>query len=294
MKTNAKNSRLAVIIGVVVVLAIFISNCFAVVRMNQYAVVTRFGKIVKVMEGGGLVMKLPMVDNVRFVPSDLRLYDIDPSDVITKDKKSMIADNYVLWHVTDATKYFQTLSASESVARDRVSVAVYNATKNTISSMTQEELIAARGEKLTSMITKEANSDLGAYGIEIIKSEIKSLDLPNDNKGAVYERMISERQNIAASYKAQGNAEAKKIRNETDKTVSVMKAEADKQAQITIADGEAQYMKIIQAAYDTQDKQDFYSFIRGLDALKQSMSGEKTVVLSADSELARLLAGAEE
>ena len=294
MKINVKGSRVTLFIILIAALVIILSNCFSVVRMNQYAVITRFGKIVNVTEGGGLVAKIPIIDHVRYVPSDVRLYDIDPSDVITKDKKSMIADNYVLWHVTDPTKYTQTLSASESIARDRVSVAVYNATKNTISSMTQEELIAARGEKLTSMITKESNSDLGAYGIEIIKSEIKSLDLPNDNKGAVYERMISERQNIAASYKAQGNAEAKKIRNETDKTVSVMKAEADKQAQITIAQGEAEYMKIIQAAYDTEDKQNFYSFIRGLDALKQSMTGEKkTVVLSADSEIAKLLAGAE-
>ena len=124
------------------------------------------------------------------------------------------------------------------------------------------------------------------------KAEIKSLDLPDDNKDAVYERMISERQNIAASYKAQGEARAQKIRNDTDRQVAVMKAEAEKQAAITIAEGEAEYMKKISEAYDTEDKESFYAYLRGLDALKESFKGGgKTIILSRDSELAKVLYG---
>ena len=131
------------------------------------------------------------------------------------------------------------------------------------------------------------------YGIEILAVETKSLDMPDDNKQAVYDRMISERQNIAASYTAQGESEAQKIRNETDKTVKVMVAEANKNAEITIAEGEAEYMKILQEAYNTSEKAEFYNYIRSLDALKASLKGDnKTIILDKDSELARILYGA--
>ncbi|MBQ1423306.1 MAG: protease modulator HflC, partial [Lachnospiraceae bacterium] len=219
-------------------------------------------------------------------------YDIPASDVITRDKKSMIADNYVLWRVTDPTKYIRTLDAVELRAEERIEAAVYNALKNVISSMSQDEVIEARGERLTVLITEEANSDITDYGIEIIQSEIKSLDLPDDNKESVYERMISERQNIAATYKAEGNAEAQKIRNQADRDVSVMKADARRQAAIIEGEGEAEYMKILEEAYNTADKADFYNYIRSLDALKSSMTGSnKTIILDKDSELAKILYG---
>jgi membrane protease subunit HflC len=204
----------------------------------------------------------------------------------------MIADDYVIWRVTDARKYYQTLGAQAPRAEERIEAAVYNATKNTISSMTQDEVIAARGANLTEIITKESNSDISDYGIEVLTAEIKALDLPDDNKTAVYERMISERNNIAAGYTAQGEAAAQKIKNETDKQVTVTKANAEKEAEVIIAEGEAEYMKILSDAYNDEDKADFYNYIRSLDALKASLSGgDKTLLLDKDSELARILYG---
>ena len=204
----------------------------------------------------------------------------------------MIADNYVMWRVTDPKKFVQTLSGSISGAQDRVSVATYNATKNIISSVSQDGIIEARGEKLTSMITKGANSDIGNYGIEITKAVIKVLDLPNDNKEAVYERMISERKNIAASYKAEGDANAQKIKNETDKEVSIKKAEANKEAEKLRAEGEAVYMQTLQDAYNTPEKAEFYNFTRSLDALETSLKkGDKTIILDKDSPLVQVLYG---
>ncbi|MBQ6733299.1 MAG: protease modulator HflC, partial [Lachnospiraceae bacterium] len=201
-------------------------------------------------------------------------------------------DDYVMWRITDPVKFMQTLNGSTTAAEDRVSVAVYNATKSIISSMTQEEIISARGSRLTQIITEESNSDIGQYGIIILTSQIKALDLPDDNKDAVYERMISERNNVAASYRAKGESDAQKIRNETDRTVSVMQAEAQKQADILIAEGEAEYMQTLQAAYNTEEKAEFYNFMRALDAMKASLAGgNKTILLDKNSELARLLYG---
>ena len=205
----------------------------------------------------------------------------------------MIADNYVTWKVIDPVKYIQTLNAIEARARERIEAAVYNAIKNVISSMTQDEVIEARGGKLSTKIAEDSNSDIGIYGLSIIQTEVKALDLPNDNKSAVYERMISERQNIAASYTAEGNSEAQKIRNRTDREVAIKIAGAKQSADVLIAEGETQYMKILQSAYDTPEKAEFYNFLRSLDALKKSFTGkgEKIIVLDKNSEIGKLIYG---
>ena len=283
--------KLLAVLLVVLAAGAFAGSVYTIPRM-QYAAVRQFGRIVDIRSEAGLHFKIPFIQSIQRISAATKLYDIPASDVITKDKKSMIADNYVLWRVTDPASYIRTLDASETRAEERIGAAVYNAVKNVISSMTQDEIIEARGDRLTQLITEEANSDIRTYGIEIIQSEVKSLDLPDDNKASVYERMISERQNIAATYKAEGDAEAQLIRNQTDKEVRVLKAEADKQAAILEAEGEAEYMRILQDAYNTQEKADFYNFQRSLDALKVSLAGDnKTIMLDKNSELARLLYG---
>ena len=283
----------SIIAGVVAAIIVLLApSSLYTVQKAQFAAVSQFGKIVKVVEDPGLKIKVPFIQNVQKVSAKTMLYDVPLSDVITKDKKSMIADCYVLWKVKDPAKYIRTLDAIPQRAMERIEAAVYNALKSVISSMTQDDIIAARGERLTGLLTDESNSDIGDYGIMVLTAEIKALDLPDDNKAAVYERMISERENIAASYTAAGEAEAKKIRNAADKEAAVLKAEAAKKAQVLLADGESQYMQILSEAYGTQDKAEFYAFLRGLDALKASLQGgNKTIILGKDSELARILYG---
>lgn len=277
------------LVGVIFVLTLPFS--FYVVGPNEYAALFEFGKIVSVTDTPGIKYKLPTVNTVRYISKKLHLYDIPRSGVITKDKKSMIADNYVTWRVVDPVKYIQTLNAVEARARERIEAAVYNAIKNVISSMTQDEVIEARGGKLSTKIAEDSNSDIGMYGIMIVQTEMKALDLPDDNKSAVYERMISERQNIAASYTAEGNSEAQKIRNRTDREAAVKAAEAEQKAAVLIAEGEAQYMKILQSAYDTPEKAEFYNFLRSLDALRDSMrgNGEKIIILDKNSSIGKIL-----
>ena len=281
-------------LGIILIIAVlFVAlNMLYNVNQKEYVVIKEFNKIVSITDTPGLHFKMPFIQNCQRISAAVHLYDIPSSDVITKDKKSMITDNYVLWKVTDPTKYLQTLNGLDARAEERVEAAVFNATKNVISSLSQDEVIAFRGEQLSALITEESNSDIGQYGITITSTQIKSLDLPNDNKEAVYQRMISERNNIAAGYTAQGQAQAQKIRNETDKQVTIKKADAEKQASILVAEGEAEYMKILAEAYNDPDKAAFYSYIRGLDALKVSLqNGEKTIMLDKDSELVRILYG---
>ncbi len=285
-----KKKIIAILFAVIVV--ILLAAAPFVVHQKEFVVVKQFGRIVRTVENPGLYLKIPFIQTTQRVSTATVLYDIPASDVITKDKKSMIADNYVLWKVTDPSKYIKTLNAVSERANERVEAAVYTSVKSVISSMTQDDIIASRGEKLTELITEPANTGVEGYGISIIESQIKILDLPEDNKESVYERMISERNNIAASYKAEGDAAAQKIRNETDKSVTVTLAEARKEAAVLEAEGEAEYMQILSDAYSDPEKADFYNYLRGLDSLKKSMIGkDKTLILDKDSELARILYG---
>lgn len=284
-----KNIKKYILAAAVVVLLLIGSSCFVVTQENEYSLIRQFGKIDHVVTEAGVTFKLPFIQTVDKLPNEILLYDLASSDVITSDKKTMITDSYILWHITDPLKFAQTLGSSVSNAESRLDTIVYNSTKNIISSMTQEQVISTRDDELSSQVLSYIGDSLVQYGMELLSFETKHLDLPSDNKSAVYERMISERDNIAATYTAEGNSEAQIIRNTTDKEVTVMLSEAEKQAEILIAEGEAEYMRILSDAYADASRTEFYTFVRSLDAIKLSMTGEnKTLILSPDSPIARI------
>ena len=286
-----KGKKIGILIGVSAVV-IAVGASVTVTQQNEYKLIRQFGKVDRVISSSGISFKIPFIESTQSLPKETLLYDLAASDVITKDKKTMISDSYVLWKISDPLKFAQTLNSSVENGESRINTAVYNATKNAISSMSQDQVITSRDGELSDMVMEAIGTNMDQYGIELLKFETKQLDLPDDNKEAVYERMISERDNIAATYKAEGNSEAKVIRNKTDKEVAIQISDAKKQAEILGAEGEQEYMKILAQAYGEEDRSGFYSFVRSLDALKTSMKGEdKTVILSADSPIAQIFEG---
>ena len=286
-----KGKKIGILIGVSAVVAA-VGASVTVTQQNEYKLIRQFGKVDRVISSSGISFKIPFIESTQSLPKETLLYDLAASDVITKDKKTMISDSYVLWKISDPLKFAQTLNSSVESGESRINTAVYNATKNAISSMSQDQVITSRDGELSDMVMEAIGTNMDQYGIELLKFETKQLDLPDDNKEAVYERMISERDNIAATYKAEGNSEAKVIRNKTDKEVAIQISDAKKQAEILEAEGEQEYMKILAQTYGEEDRSEFYSFVRSLDALKTSMKGEdKTVILSADSPIAQIFEG---
>ena len=286
-----KGKKIGILIGVSAVV-VAVGASVTVTQQNEYKLIRQFGKVDRVISSSGISFKIPFIESTQSLPKETLLYDLAASDVITKDKKTMISDSYVLWKISDPLKFAQTLNSSVESGESRINTAVYNATKNAISSMSQDQVITSRDGELSDMVMEAIGTNMDQYGIELLKFETKQLDLPDDNKEAVYERMISERDNIAATYKAEGNSEAKVIRNKTDKEVATQISDAKKQAEILEAEGEQEYMKILAQAYGEEDRSEFYSFVRSLDALKTSMKGEdKTVILSADSPIAQIFEG---
>ena len=286
----------SVIIGIIAVLLILVAaSSMYTVEENQSACVFRFSEIVDTATTSGLHFKIPFIDQVEYFTNATQLYDIPPSEVLTSDKKSMTVDCYILWSIADPQQFYRSLG-TVAKAEDRLDAITYNALKTAMSNLSQDDIIneedGAERNDIYEKIAAEVDKQAGAYGIRVEDVKIKRFDLPESNLNAVYARMISERNQMAEKFTAEGNLKASKTRNEVDRQVNILISNAELAAAQRIAEGEAEYMRILAAAYDTQAKKDFYQYILALEALKASLNGDnKTVILDADSELAKILMG---
>ena len=222
-------------------------------------------------------------------------YDIPPSEVLTSDKQNMTVDCYILWSISDPKLFYQTLG-STSVAEQRLDALTYNELKTVMGTLAQSDIInmedGAKRNEIYENISTDVDNLARTYGIQVEDVKIKQFDLPESNLNAVYNRMISERNQMAEKYTADGNYDASIIRNDVDKQVNIIVSNAKAEAAKLEAEGEAEYMRMLAEAYDTADKKEFYEFTIALDALKQSLTGdEKTIILDADSALAQILTG---
>jgi membrane protease subunit HflC len=218
--------------------------------------------------------------------------------VLTVDKKSMTVDSYILWRIDDPLKFFQSLTQI-TAAESRLYDITYNAFKTKMGVLDQDDIInmnpGSERNAIYDEIKSEVMSKTDVYGIKVVDVKLKRLDLPESNEQSVYERMISERKREADKYTAEGERDAAYIKAEVDKTVNISLSDAKAQAEQIRAEGEAEYMKLIAEAYDTEDKRDFYEFQLALETLKKSFNGkDKTIILGADNPIAKALTDAEE
>lgn len=287
-KSAKKISGIALMVLFLAGIIVFL-NSMVITYENEHSIVKQFNKIERVISSPGLTFKVPFVQVVDKLPKQIQFYDMSKSDVITRDKKAMVADNYVLWRVIDPTIYAQSLNSSQVIAEGRIDTTVYNAMKSVISSLDQSDVISGRDGELSEAIMNKIGSTMLQYGIELISVETKHLDLPSDNKTAVFDRMISERTKMAATYTAEGESEAQMKKNTTDKEIAISISNAQTKAAKIIAEGESEYMKILSDAYSDKNRSEFYTYIRSLEAAKASLKGgNKTLILSADSPIAQI------
>ena len=284
-------------VWIVLLLVLTLANSMYTVQENEYACTVRFSKIIDTTETAGLHFKVPFLDSVKYFSKAATLYDIPPSEVLTSDKQNMTVDCYVLWRIEDPLLFFQTLD-NTAKAEDRLNAITYTILKNTMSTMAQSDIInmndGAERNIIYEGIATDVDAEANKYGIEVVDVKIKRFDLPESNLNAVYNRMISERHQMAEKYTADGNYEASIIRNDVDKQVNILVSNATAEAAKLEAEGEAEYMRLLAEAYNSKDKQEFYEFILALDALKASLTGEeKTIILDQNSDLAQILMGAD-
>ena len=291
-----KLKKSGIFIIIILLIAFLGLNSIFAVRENEYACTVRFAKIIDTTGQSGLHFKIPFIDSVKYFPKATQLYDIPPSEVLTSDKQNMTVDCYILWSISDPKLFYQTLTTTAN-AEQRLDALTYNQLKTVMGTLAQSDIInmeeGAKRNNIYEKISNDVDALARTYGIHVEDVKIKQFDLPESNLNAVYNRMISERNQMAEKYTADGNYEASIIRNDVDKQVNIMVSDAEAEAAKLEAEGEAEYMRMLAEAYDNKDKQEFYEFTLALDALKDSLNGDqKTVILDGNSELAKILMGA--
>ena len=292
MKAKKMFGGTIALVIIIVALIVLFSSIY-IVAENEHACRVQFNKIVNVVSEAGLYFKIPFIETIRTFPKTIMVYDIPSSEVLTADQKNMTVDSYILWEIVDPLKFYQTWG-SLSEAEIRLNAATYNELKTAMGRLPQNAIInqndAASRNDIYETITKLVAEKTEIYGVNIIDVKVKRLDLPKANEEAVYTRMISDRNQIAEKYTADGQYEASLIRNNTDKEVNIIVSNANAEAAQIEAQGEAEYMRMLAEAYNTDDKKDFYEFQLALEALKASLRGDdKVVILGEDSRLGRLL-----
>jgi len=270
----------ALIIGGVIAIVIISSSMFTV-HMTQQAVVLELSKPKEIITEPGLYFKIPFIQKVRYFSKQLLDNDSNPTEVITKDKKNLLVDNFTMFRIVDPLKFLETVRGERS-ARARLDDIVYSELRVEIGTHDLHDVVTETRNAIMAKVTKEANVKAAEYGIEVVEVRIKRTDLPPEVANSIFNRMRTERERIAMEYRSEGKEEATKIRAETDKEKTILVAQAYKQEQIVRGEGDAQATKIYADAYSKDQK--FYTFMRSMEAYKKSLKTDTTLLMSEDSD----------
>ena len=272
---------------IIIIALLFLANLsLFIVDETKQAIVLQFGKPIRVITEPGLNFKLPFIQNVVFFEDRLLVYDAAPTEIITKDKKTLIVDNYARWKIIDPLKFLQTVRDLNG-AQARLDDIVYSELRVDLGLFNMSEIVSEKRESVMKRVTNISNEKANTYGIEIVDVRIKRVDLPPENEKYIFERMRAERERIAKQYRAEGQEESAKIIAETEREKTVILAEAYKTAQTLKGEGDAEAIRIYAESFK-QDP-DFYKFYRTLEAYKNSFKEKTTVLLSTDSEFLKYL-----
>lgn len=278
-----KGTLLIIIIVAILILA---NLSLFIIDETKQAIVLQFGKPIRAISEPGLNLKIPFIQNVVFFEDRLLVYDAAPTEIITKDKKTLIVDNYARWKIIDPLKFLQTVRDLNG-AQARLDDIVYSELRVDLGLFNMSEIVSEMRESIMERVTKISNEKANTYGIEIVDVRIKRVDLPPENEKYIFDRMKAERERIAKQYRAEGQEESAKIIAETEREKTVILAEAYKTAQTLKGEGEAESVKIYAESFN-QDPE-FYKFYRTLEAYRKTFKDKTTVLLSTDSDFLKYL-----
>ena len=268
-------------IVIFIVALIVLGNSLYRVWETEQVVITKFGKPVATITEPGLKFKVPFIYKTNFFEKRLLDYDSSPTEILTRDKKTLIVDNFAKWRIIKPLTFMQTVR-NEAGAQTRLDDIIYSELRAELGRNIFHDIISEKRMDIMRNVTAESNRKAQDYGIEVLDVQIKRADLPQENERAIYDRMTAERNRIASQYRSEGEEEALKIRAETDKEAAIIIAEAEKKAEEIKGDGDAQATAIYADAYN-RDKV-FYSFIRTLQAYEKTIDSTTTLIMSPNAE----------
>tara|TARA_B100002049_G_scaffold34865_1_gene22819 strand:+ start:67 stop:912 length:846 start_codon:yes stop_codon:yes gene_type:complete len=270
-------------IGILVLVALFALSTIIMVDETEQIVILQFGKPIRTIKEPGLNWKFPApFQTSNSFEKRLLEYDVPPEEILSKDKKSLIIDNYVRWRIIDPLLFLQTVRAVPT-AKTRLDDIVYSELRQELGTHDMVEIITETRELIMEKVTKASNEETSKYGIEVIDVRIRRVDLPRENEASIYARMEAERKRQANKFRSEGEEEAQKIRAATDRDKTVILAEAYKKSQLIRGEGEAKALDIYAASYSKDS--DFYEFTRTLETYEKVIDKKTTLVLPGDSKL---------
>jgi len=254
---------------------------------TRQVVILQFGEPIRIIKTPGLHFKLPAPLQVaQHFDNRLLEYDVSPEEILSKDKKSLIVDNYVRWRIVDPLLFLQTVRAVPT-AKTRLDDIVYSELRQELGNHDMVEIITETRELIMDKVTKASNEETSKYGIEVIDVRIRRVDLPRENEASIYARMEAERERQANKFRSEGEEEAQKIRAATDRDKTIILAEAYKKAQIIRGEGEAEALDIYASSFSKDPE--FYEFLRTLETYEKVIDKKTTLVLPGDSKLFKIL-----
>lgn len=282
MRTNL----LAIIVAAIVLL---VTSSLFIVQETERAVVLRFGKLTQDNVSPGLHVKLPFADRVRKFDARVLTLDALEESFFTAEKKRLIVDSYVKWRINDVAMYYKATGGVEDVAQSRLSSRVNDGLRNQFGRRTLREVVSGKRDEMLAEITSSINADVQKeLGITVVDVRVKRIDLPPEVSEPVYRRMKAEREKEARELRSKGLEAAEKIRATADKERIIIEATAYKEAEVLRGEGDASAAAIYSAAYGKN--QEFYGFMRSLNAYKQSFGNNGDILLlSPDSDFFRYL-----
>jgi len=279
--------RKGTILIIIIVVLLFLTNLtLFVVDETKQAIVLQFGKPVRAIKEPGLNWKLPFIQNVVYFEDRLLSYDTAPTEIITKDKKTLIVDNYARWKIKDPLLFLQTVRDLIG-AQARLDDIIYSELRVDLGLYEMSEIVSEKRDFIMKKVTEISDEKANTYGIEIVDVRIKRVDLPPENEKYIFDRMRAERERIAKQYRAEGQEESAKIIADTEKEKTIILAEAYKTAQTLRGEGDAEAIKIYAESF--KQNPEFYKFFRSLEAYKISLKDQTTILLSPESEFLKYL-----
>jgi len=281
MKTKGKLGIIAALIVIFVAsLAVF------TVDQTQQAIVIQLGKPLAGTYGPGLHFKVPFIQQVVQFERRILVYDATPTEILTKDKKNLVVDNYTKWYIEDPLRFYTTVK-NENGAQSRLDDIVYAQLRVELGQHDLSDIVSSTRDFIMTKVTKKAVERAKDYGIHVVDVRIKRADLPEQNEKHVFERMKAERERQAKQYRSEGEEESKKITAKADMERTIILAKAYKESEQLKGEGDAKAVKIYADAYQ-QDLQ-FYEFIRSLEAYKKALKKDAKLIIGVNSEFFKFM-----
>ena len=268
------NFSIAVIAAVLVILGTSIFT----VDQRQNAIVFQLGEVRDVISEPGLYFKWPLIQNVRYF--DKRILTLDsnePERFITSEKKNVLVDSFVKWRIVDPRLYYISVAGDEMRAKTRLSQTVNAGLREEFGKRTVHDVVSGERDKIMEQMRQKADLDARKIGVQIVDVRVKRVDLPSEVSESVYRRMEAERKRVANELRSEGSAEAEKIRADADKQREVIVAEAYRDAQKIKGEGDARAAAIYAQAFNQNPE--FYAFYRSLEAYRHSFKDRSDVIV---------------